>query len=73
MWFQMITPFLHSQVQFPSAVTARQRAVLHDIAARHGLSHGSIGEGDERHIVLSSIEEGPLKKVLFHGVGLFPF
>ncbi len=46
------------QVQFPTAVTSRQRAVLHDIASKNGLSHTSAGEGDDRYIVLSSSEHG---------------
>lgn len=52
------------QIQFPSAVTPRQRAILHDIASKHGLSHTSAGEGDNRYIVLSnSRNDSPSEKV----------
>ncbi|KAK9915598.1 hypothetical protein WJX75_001370 [Coccomyxa subellipsoidea] len=54
-----------TQVEFPSAVSARQRAVLHDIASHHGLSHTSAGDDDERRITLgsSSSSKAPTERV----------
>ena len=54
------------QIQFPTAVTPRQRAILHDIASKHGLSHTSAGEGNDRYILLSSSSHaGSSEKVRF--------
>ena len=42
------------QLVFPTSLTARQRAVLHDVAARAGLHHTSHGDGPLRHLRLGS-------------------
>lgn len=44
---------------FPCSLNARERRIVHEIAGRYGINHLSVGEGDERHIVLSvnSIQE----------------
>lgn len=41
-------------MSFPASLTARQRAILHDIAESAGLHHASAGQGDARHIVVGS-------------------
>ena len=46
------------QLLFPPFLTARQRAVLHEVAEQAGLPHVSQGEGDERHIAVGSRNEG---------------
>lgn len=46
------------QLIFPPSVTARQRALLHEVAEQAGLQHLSRGEGAERHIAVGSATEG---------------
>eukprot|EP00899_Mesostigma_viride_P028330 jgi/Mesvir1/8682/Mv26108-RA.1 len=38
------------RLRFPPSLTARQRAIIHEIAEEHGLSHASTGEDAARHI-----------------------
>jgi hypothetical protein len=45
---------LAPQLIFPPSLTARQRAVLHELGEAHGLSHESLGEGPARHLRLGS-------------------
>lgn len=40
------------QIVLPPCLTARQRAVLHEVAEAHGLDHVSKGDGADRHLVL---------------------
>jgi len=42
------------QVLFPSALTARQRAALHDVAGSAGVAHISTGDGAQRRIWLGN-------------------
>lgn len=46
------------QLVFPPSVTARQRALLHEVAEKAGLQHISRGDGTERHIAVGSGAEG---------------
>lgn len=39
-------------VRFPPSLTSRQRAVLHAVAERHGVTHSSSGDGEARRITL---------------------
>ena len=45
------------QLVFPPCLSAGQRAVLHEVAARAGLPHSSHGKGAERHLRLGSGEQ----------------
>ena len=38
---------------FPSTLNARERRMVHEIAEKYGINHLSVGEGDDRHIILS--------------------
>ena len=40
------------QVLFPACLTARQRALLHEVAEDYGWTHSSAGAGDERQITI---------------------
>jgi hypothetical protein len=40
------------QLVLPPCLTARQRAVLHEVAEAHGMEHASRGDGADRHLVL---------------------
>jgi hypothetical protein len=40
------------QLILPPCLTARQRAVLHQLAEQHGLQHESSGEGTDRRLTL---------------------
>jgi hypothetical protein len=53
----LLKKLLPVQVTFPASVTAGQRAVLHELAAAHGLKHLSCGEGEERRITISNSHE----------------
>eukprot|EP00878_Enallax_costatus_P011993 GHUV01012521.1.p1 GENE.GHUV01012521.1~~GHUV01012521.1.p1 ORF type:complete len:728 (+),score=288.54 GHUV01012521.1:305-2488(+) len=45
------------QVSFPPCLSARQRALLHEIAEQRGLGHASRGEGEQRCIVLGNLQD----------------
>ena len=47
------------QVLFPPCLTTQQRAILHGIAAEHGLKHSSTGEGSERQIAICCSSDVP--------------
>uniref|UniRef100_A0A914XNP2 DNA-binding protein SMUBP-2 n=1 Tax=Plectus sambesii TaxID=2011161 RepID=A0A914XNP2_9BILA len=49
-WFEMAST--ESTLTFPSNLSASQRRFLHEIADSRGLAHSSVGEGDQRQIVL---------------------
>lgn len=40
------------QILFPPSLTARQRALLHEVAESNGAQHASAGEGAERRLRL---------------------
>lgn len=40
------------QLVFPPTLSAKQRAMMHDIAEQLGIDHGSAGEGAARHITM---------------------
>ena len=44
-------------VRLPPCVNAKQRAVLHALAEKHGLAHSSSGEGDARQLLLGNPQE----------------
>lgn len=44
------------QLILSSGVTARQRAVLHELSEVHGLQHRSVGEGLDRRLVIGPDE-----------------
>eukprot|EP00775_Hariotina_reticulata_P006215 gene6215-6451_t len=50
-------------VVFPAGLTARQRALLHEVAESHGLGHISSGEGDARFIAIGNLT-APDQKVI---------
>lgn len=42
------------QLQLPSSLTARQRAIVHAIGDEHGIPHTSKGQGEDRYMTLGS-------------------
>jgi hypothetical protein len=44
-----------SQVVFPAGLTARQRALLHEVAEAQGLGHASSGDGEQRCIAVGNL------------------
>ncbi|KAK9808936.1 hypothetical protein WJX72_006613 [[Myrmecia] bisecta] len=44
------------QLVFKPNLTARQRAILHEVAEQHGIPHSSSGEGDARRIRVGSTD-----------------
>lgn len=44
------------QVIFPPTLTARQRAILHQVAEAHGLGHISTGDGEARCISIGKLD-----------------
>jgi len=42
-------------VVFPAGLTARQRALLHEVAEDQGLGHASSGDGDQRCIAVGNL------------------
>ncbi|KAF8070908.1 Ighmbp2 [Scenedesmus sp. PABB004] len=51
------------ELTFPSSLTARQRAVLHEVAERAGLGHASVGEGEARAISVGRTDGGAQQRV----------
>ena len=47
------------QVLFPLCLTARQRAILHEVAEEHGFIHSSTDAGDQRQISICSRADSP--------------
>ena len=47
------------QVLFPLCLTARQRALLHEVAEEHGFIHSSTDAGDQRQISICSKADSP--------------
>ena len=43
---------------FPPTLDNKQRSFLHAQAGELGLSHESFGDGDERHLVVTRVDEG---------------
>lgn len=54
---QILTDFANNPnertKEFPPTLNSFERMLVHEIAAKFGLTHISVGEGDERHIVIS--------------------
>lgn len=44
-------------MSFPPCLTAKQRAVLHELAEQNNLGHVSRGEGEQRCIVLGKLQD----------------
>ena len=44
-------------LRLPACLSAKQRAILHELAEQHGLEHASVGDGEARQLLLGHSQQ----------------
>ncbi|PSN36020.1 DNA-binding protein SMUBP-2 [Blattella germanica] len=60
-WCSVIEKFVNSEdreLKFSKSISAYDRKLIHEAAEKFKLNHNSVGEGNERYIVVTKVEHG---------------